>query len=69
MFKGKSSVCKYRSDGANQVTEKPEEDDYALFVKCGNNSSGVVDLCGGGMHVETFLFDSGATCKIVHRTK
>ena len=61
--KRRSSV-KYRTDGANQVTE---EDYYAFVVKSDNDSSGVVDLCVGGVPVKNVLIDSGATFNIVDR--
>ena len=60
----KLSSVKYRTDGANQVTE---EDYYAFVVKSDNDSSGVVDLCVGGVPVKNVLIDSGATCNIVDR--
>ena len=63
----KRSSEKHRADGANQVTDKPEEDYYAFVLKGGNDSSGVVDLCVGGVQVENVLIDSGATCNIVDR--
>ena len=62
----KRSGGKQRTDGANQVTGKPEDDDdYAFVVKCGNDSNGVVDLCVGGVQLKNVLIDSGATCNIV----
>ena len=36
-------------------------------MKCGNDSSGVVDLCVGGVQLKNVLIDSGATCNIVDR--
>ena len=57
-----------RTDGANQVSEKPEEDNYYAFVvKTETDSSGVVDLFIGGVQLKNVLIDSGATCNIVDR--
>ena len=56
---------KQRSDGANQISEEPEEDYYAFVVKCGGDLSGVADLCIGGVQLKNVLIDSGATCNIV----
>ena len=58
---------KQRSDGANQISEEPEEDYYAFVVKCGGDLSGVADLCIGGVQLKNVLINSGATCNIVDR--
>ena len=36
-------------------------------MKSSNGSSGVVDLCVGGVQLKNVLIDSGATCNIVDR--
>ena len=56
---------KQRSDGANQISEEPEEDYYAFVVKCDSDLSGVADLYIGGVQPNNVLIDSGATCNIV----
>ncbi|KAK2554123.1 hypothetical protein P5673_024475 [Acropora cervicornis] len=56
---------KQRTDGANQISEEPEEDYYAFLVKCDSDLSGVADLYIGGVQVNNVLIDSGATCNIV----
>ena len=38
-----------------------------LHAKSSNGSSGVVDLCVGGVQLKNVLIDSGATCNIVDR--
>ena len=38
-----------------------------LDTKSNNGSSGVVDLCVGGVQLKNVLNDSGATCNIVDR--
>ena len=38
-----------------------------LHAKSSNSSSGVVDLCVGGVQLKNVLIDSGATCNIVDR--
>ena len=61
---------RHRSEGANKVSEEKEgEDNYAfvLHAKSSNGSSGVVDLCVGGVQLKNVLIDSGATCNIVDR--
>ena len=63
----KRSSKKQRADGAYQVTDKPEEDYHAFVLKGGNDSSGVVDLCVGGVQVKNDLIDSGGTFNIVNR--
>ena len=52
----------YCTDRTNQATTKTDEDCYAFVIKGGSDSSGVVDLCVGGV-----LIDSGETCNIVDR--
>ena len=56
---------KQRSDGANQISEEPEEDYYAFVVRCDSDLSGVADLYIGGVQLNNVLIDSGATCNIV----
>ena len=38
-----------------------------LDTKSSNGSSGVVDLCVGGVQLKNVLINSGATCNIVDR--
>ena len=61
---------RHHSEGANKVSEEKEEEDNYAFVldtKSNNGSSGVVDLCVGGVQLKNVLIDSGATCNIVDR--
>ena len=61
---------RHRSEGANKVSEEKEEEDNHAFVldtKSSNGSSGVVDLCVGGVQLKNVLIDSGATCNTVDR--
>ena len=61
---------RHRSEGANKVSEGKEEEDNHAFVldtKSSNGSSGVVDLCVGGVQLKNVLIDSGATCNTVDR--
>ena len=61
----KRSGGKQRPDGANQISEEPEEDYYGFVVKCASDLNGVADLYIGGVQLNNFLIDSGATCNIV----
>ena len=40
---------------------------FVLDTKSSNGSSGVVDLCVGGVQLKNVLIDSGATCNTVDR--
>ena len=61
----KRSGGKQRSDGANQISEEPDEDYYVFGVKCGSDLRGIADLYIGGVQLNNVLIDSGATCNIV----
>ena len=67
-----SACCKTKTEkkpanGANQISKEPVKEEYYAFALYDSDSSGVVDLCVGGVQLKDVLIDSGATCNIVDR--
>lgn len=52
------------SDNAKQVTVN---DEYAFSIGDGNDHSGLVTICVGGILLTDVLIDSGATCNLVDK--